>query len=217
VNPALCEIVGYTAEELLATDLQEQLIAAREAMRQQATRDFLTGAWNHRAIMEILARELGRARREGRPLGMALVDLDHFKQVNDSYGHLAGDAALREAVRRMGAAMRPYDFIGRYGEEKFLIVMPGCDQAASLMLANRLRGCIAAEPVCHHDQPIPVTASFGVVVYTPPALAEIHTMLHTADAALYRAKRGGRNRVEVGKIDAADGPFNDGAPSCSSS
>ena len=179
-------------------DLQEQLIAAREAMRQQATCDSLTGAWNHRAIMEILERELVRSRRENRPFGVIMGDLDHFKSVNDTYGHLAGDAILREVSRRMGSAVRPYDQMGRYGGEEFLFVLPGCDQANTLKLGERIRELIAQSPVPHLDKLIQVTISLGATTYIPPEPVELYDLLHAADAALYRAKGAGRNRVEVG-------------------
>jgi diguanylate cyclase (GGDEF)-like protein len=177
-------------------DLQEELIAAREAMRYQATRDFLTGAWNHRAIMEILERELARTHREGTSLGVILGDLDHFKKINDTHGHRAGDAVLRETARRMEVGMRPYDYLGRYGGEEFLVVVPGGDHESTARLAERLRQRLASEPIFHEDQSIRVTGSFGVAVRTGQEAVRLHTLLDEADKALYRAKRQGRNRVD---------------------
>ncbi len=113
-------------------DLQAQLLKAREDLREQATRDFLTRLWNRSSIITELGRELARAVREARPLGVVIVDLDHFKHVNDTYGHLAGDAVLREAARRMQNSIRQYDSIGRYGGEEFLILFPGCSETTLL-------------------------------------------------------------------------------------
>ena len=146
--------------------LQDELIEAREAIRRQSLRDGLTGLWNHTAIMDILHRELNRCRRETRPVGVIVADLDHFKRVNDTYGHLAGDAVLRDAASRIEASGRPYDTIGRYGGEEFLIVLPGCGVPQSLGVAERLRVQVAAHPVVYGELPIPVTGSFGVAVFS---------------------------------------------------
>ncbi len=100
-------------------DLQRELVAAREELREQATKDFLTRIWNRSSILDVLQRELVRGSREKRPVGVVLADLDHFKLVNDTHGHFAGDAVLREFARRMLSCMRPYDAIGRYGGEEF--------------------------------------------------------------------------------------------------
>jgi diguanylate cyclase (GGDEF)-like protein len=183
-------------------DLQNQLIAAREAMRAQANHDPLTGVWNRRVILETLTRELIRGQREGRPVGVILADLDHFKRINDTHGHLAGDAVLCEAARRMSAVMRPYDQIGRYGGEEFLIVLPGCDEPNTLKIGERLRHQVAAQPVDHQGRTIPVTISLGVVVSSGAHHGDAPAFVHAADVALYRAKAGGRNRVEVNTVSA---------------
>jgi PleD family two-component response regulator len=119
-------------------DLQRELIEAREELRDQATRDFLTRIWNRSSVLDTLHRELDRGKRDNKPVGVVLADLDHFKLVNDTYGHFAGDAVLREFARRMQISMRSYDTIGRYGGEEFLIILPGCDQPCTSGQAERL-------------------------------------------------------------------------------
>src|SRR5271167_1619453 len=120
-------------------DLHRELVAAREALREQATKDFLTRIWNRSSILDILQRELSRAGREKSSVGIVLADLDQFKLVNDTYGHFAGDAVLREFARRMQAVTRPYDSVGRYGGEEFLIILPGCDSECTSNQAERMR------------------------------------------------------------------------------
>ncbi len=178
-------------------DLQEELVSAREALRVQATHDPLTGLWNRGAILDILRRELGRAQREGVPLGVVMADLDHFKRINDTHGHLAGDAVLQEATRRMRASVRPYDAIGRYGGEEFLIVVPACDAVSALHQAERLRASISGAPMKISQGLMPVTLSLGVAASGVAKDADADLLLRAADAALYRAKNAGRNRVEL--------------------
>ena len=120
-------------------DLQRELVSAREELREQATKDFLTRIWNRSSILDVLSRELARASREKRSVGVVLADLDRFKSVNDTYGHFAGDAVVREFTRRLTAAMRPYDSLGRYGGEEFLIIRPGCDERCAGNQGERLR------------------------------------------------------------------------------
>jgi diguanylate cyclase (GGDEF)-like protein len=186
-----------TARRVL--ELQDEIWSAREAVRYrvQATHDPLTGVWNRGAVLDLLARELSRAERERRPVSLILADLDHFKRINDGYGHLAGDAVLREATRRMAALMRPYDIVGRYGGEEFLVVLPGCDLPQAQDIAERIRREIRATPVETEEGAIPVTSSLGVSATS--LLGELlpDALIQAADAALYRAKEQGRDRVEV--------------------
>jgi diguanylate cyclase (GGDEF)-like protein len=179
-------------------ELQQQLISAREELRVQATRDALTGIWNRGGILEILNRELARAEREKTSVGVILADLDHFKEINDIYGHLAGDAVLREAVRKMRSAIRVYDTMGRYGGEEFLIVMAGCDTIGAPKLAERIRAAVGNGPIEIFEGTFPVTVSLGVAVSEGALLAE--SIIRAADLALYRAKNGGRNRVELAAL-----------------
>ena len=175
-------------------DLQEGLIRAREELRELAIHDSLTGLWNRGMVLEQLGRELSRSRREGKALAVAIADLDHFKKVNDTFGHAAGDAVLREAADRMRSAIRDCDSIGRYGGEEFLLVLPGCDGAAGLAVAERVRNRTADEPVRAGDALLPVTVSIGLA-FTEASPVGSEALVHAADEALYRAKAAGRNRV----------------------
>lgn len=176
-------------------DLQAELLAAREALREQATKDFLTCIWNRSSILEILDRELARSQREQRPLGLVMADLDEFKVINDSHGHCAGDAVLKEAVRRMQSSIRSYDAIGRYGGEEFLIVLPGCDEACTFGQAERLRRNLRSEQLRIGAARYTLTASFGATSVSPGAKVSGEALIRTADEALYRAKDDGRDQV----------------------
>ncbi|HSF29138.1 MAG TPA: diguanylate cyclase [Candidatus Tectomicrobia bacterium] len=177
--------------------LQAELIEAREALRIQATHDPLTGLWNRSAILEILGNELVRSRREAVPVAAVIADLDHFKRINDTYGHLVGDTALCEAVGRMRALLRPYDAMGRYGGEEFLMVLPGCTSQDAFRLAERIRSGIGQEPVKIPAGMIDLTSSMGVAASDAIATLHASALILAADTALYRAKARGRNRVEL--------------------
>ena len=176
-------------------DLQAELLRAREALREQATHDALTGLLNRGSILEELRNELARAGRDRQPLSLLMADIDRFKDVNDTYGHLAGDAVLREAALRMKASVRRYDAVGRYGGEEFLMVLPGCQGAAALAQAERIRSAFAAEPFAIGSQSIRATCSIGVSGRMAASLADADILIREADVALYQAKNQGRNLV----------------------
>ena len=184
-------------------ELQDELLSAREALLKQATHDALTGLKNRACIREILAQHMSNARQAGSPLGVIMLDLDKFKQVNDVHGHAAGDLVLIAASERIQNVLDEGDAVGRYGGEEFLIVAP--KPAADLaVLAERVRAAIAVEPVASGPTLLTVTASLGYASYCPNVDAE--TLLRAADEALYRAKHNGRNRVEPGISDGCAKP-----------
>ncbi|MFI5295695.1 MAG: diguanylate cyclase [Thermodesulfovibrionales bacterium] len=178
-------------------ELQDELIEAREVLRAKAIHDPLTGLCNHEEILQILGIEMERAAREGTCVGVLMADLDHFKTVNDTYGHQAGDAVLRLTAKRMTAVMRPYDAIGRYGGEEFLLVAPGCDSESIFDLAERLRLCICHDAMDTPEGIISCRISIGAAVSSGQKRADMDSLIREADTALYRAKEKGRNRVEV--------------------
>lgn len=175
-------------------DLQEELLQAREALREQATHDGLTGLLNRTSILEKLDDELSRAARDGSSVSVLMVDLDRFKSVNDTQGHLAGDAVLREASSRLRSASRRYDSVGRYGGEEFLVVLPGSEAPAATLQAERLREAIAGTPFRADSRPLGMTCSIGLACSSHCAP---EVLIREADDALYLAKANGRNRVVV--------------------
>jgi diguanylate cyclase (GGDEF)-like protein len=188
-------------------DLQRELVAAREELREQATKDFLTRIWNRSSILDILQRELIRGAREKRSLGVVLADLDHFKAINDTFGHFAGDAVLREFTRRVSGVMRSYDAIGRYGGEEFLVVLPGCDDLCTASQAERMRVSVAQDPILIDDQHHQLTASFGAVCFRPEMNVTAESLIRIADDALYEAKRQGRNQTVVSPCKVYEMPL----------
>jgi len=176
-------------------NLQSELIAARESLREQATHDSLTRLWNRRAILDILSREVSRSAREDTSLGVIMADVDHFKAVNDGYGHSVGDHVLMEIAQRLHMALRPYDMVGRYGGEEFLMIVPRCDTTFAAYVADRLRSAVAVDPFCADGHELPVTASFGVAAARGLVDPSGQSLIQAADGALYAAKDAGRNRV----------------------
>ncbi len=183
-------------------ELQRGLLEAHEALRRHATLDHLTGLWNRRMILEQLDRELNRVRREKRPLSVIMVDIDRFKHVNDTYGHAVGDVVIQATARALQSQVREYDFVGRYGGEEFIILVPGCDTHEARAIAERVRARVEAEPIATEQESLQVTASFGLAS-TAVAGLDAAALIQAADDALYRAKTAGRNRVEVAVSESA--------------
>jgi diguanylate cyclase (GGDEF)-like protein len=178
--------------------LQDGLMVAGAELLFRATHDSLTGIANRDVILDSLTREHSRQVREGGSFGIVLLDVDHFKSVNDTYGHLCGDAVLQEVVRRVTSTVRAYDTVGRYGGEEFLIVAPSSSAEGILRLSERVRLAIETEPIKTDAGEISVTVSLGLAVSSETAHLDPKIMLSTADEALYRAKAEGRNRSEMG-------------------
>ena len=180
-------------------DLQAALMEAQKALKFDASHDGLTSIWNRTAILDLLIGELERSRRNRDSIGIIMADIDFFKKINDSHGHLVGDAVLREVGHRLQSGLRSYDFVGRYGGEEFLIVVPGCDPLNLKVTAERLRRKVADEPVATTAGPVQVTISLGLAATQATATDMIgrEALVHHADQALYAAKAAGRNRVEI--------------------
>jgi two-component system cell cycle response regulator len=174
--------------------LQAALASKHRELSYRATHDSLTDLWNRPGILDLAARELVRGQREGRPLCLAIADIDHFKEINDKFGHAAGDAILREAAQRMRSALRSYDLIGRYGGEEFLVVMPGLDVNLAIKLAERLRRQVREIHVDVMGAQIHVSVSLGMALND--GISSLEHLIQSADKALYRAKALGRNRIE---------------------
>ncbi|HXY24715.1 MAG TPA: diguanylate cyclase [Candidatus Acidoferrum sp.] len=183
-------------------ELEDRLIEARDGMQFQATHDALTSLWNRGVIMEMLERELVRSNREGKSTAVLLADLDHFKQVNDTYGHLAGDEVLKETARRLLSSVRSYDFVGRYGGEEFLVILSDCDPAFSLTRTEEIRKAVARLPFQTSAGAIPVTMSIGLLISQEWGHRPMEELLHETDSALYTAKGAGRNCVRVAIADS---------------
>jgi two-component system, cell cycle response regulator len=179
--------------------LQHELIQAREALRFDATHDALTGLWSRGATLHLLATEMQRGSRANVSAGILMVDLDHFKSVNDTYGHLAGDEVLKQTACRISQAVRSYDFVGRYGGEEFLVILADCTPDDLRIIAERIRTAVADLPIVTGTAQVHATVSIGAVV----ASNQVHDLevLATADSALYEAKRSGRNRVVIGSFE----------------
>jgi diguanylate cyclase (GGDEF)-like protein/PAS domain S-box-containing protein len=192
-KPALISLVMDVTER---TRAERELRALQERLREQSIHDSLTGLYNRRYLEETLGRELILAERDRHPVSVIMGDLDHFKEVNDRYGHLAGDEVLRVFGALMKRHARGSDIYCRYGGEEFLLVLPRMAEEIAIERAEQLRSAMAAAPVVYGASPIAVTASFGVAIF-PRDGRTGDELIAAADAALYAAKAAGRNRIRV--------------------
>lgn len=172
--------------------LHEALAEARRVLWEKSVKDDLTRVWNRRGIQENLESHAA----DHDQLSLIMMDIDHFKQVNDRYGHPVGDVVLQVVARRLQQALRESDEVGRFGGEEFLILLPGTNHEEAVSVAERLRRTIECEPVQTLEASISVTGSFGVATAHRNEVISTSSLLSAADAAMYRAKHNGRNRVE---------------------
>jgi two-component system cell cycle response regulator len=192
--------------------LEQKLVDAREEMRYKATHDSLTGLWNRAAILPMIESELERSRRELTVTSLVLCDVDHFKRINDQYGHVAGDAALKEIARRLRDGVRSYDAVGRYGGEEFVMLLRGCGEDTLQGRLENLRLSVAQHPVIADDREINVSVSLGAVASTGGnADLSVAKLLAKADRALYAAKTAGRNCAIISHARQAEPALSGGA------
>lgn len=200
----------FNPEELIARlragrrilDLEDKLVEARDAMHFRATHDSLTAIWNRGVILDLLERELARSYREGGCTAVLLADLDHFKAVNDTYGHVTGDEVLRETARRLIGSVRSYDFVGRYGGEEFLVVLNNCESSRASSRAEELRRAVSEKPFRTQSGDLRVTMSAGLLVSKGWGPLSIEQVLNHADSALYAAKAAGRDCLRTASAES---------------
>ncbi|MDP1896337.1 MAG: GGDEF domain-containing protein, partial [Sulfurimicrobium sp.] len=181
----------------------EQMVKERtEEIEKLSNTDGLTGLWNRRHLEEMLKQEFQRASRHGHSLTVMLLDLDHFKHVNDTYGHLGGDEVLREAATRVRSALRHTDFVARYGGEEIVVILIDTPLSCATVVGEKLREAIANNPVNYEGKDILVTTSIGIsAIHADDTCPQ--NILERADIGLYRSKEGGRNRVTVVEYEAS--------------
>lgn len=187
----IAKVRGFLEHKRISDELEQK----NELLKSLAITDDLTGAYNHRYFVQKLDEEFARSKRLGLHLSLIMCDLDHFKRVNDTYGHLVGDAVLRELARIVMDNIRKYDTFARYGGEEFALILPQADGPAAVREADRLRRLVSVTPFEHMPCCGEITISCGVAVFPNHDILKAEDMVRLADSALYEAKNGGRNRV----------------------
>lgn len=193
----------YLAKPVDPSELRARIMAGKrildlqQSLRFSATHDFLTNLLNRSEILAAIEREFSRGEREGKPSTVIMADIDHFKCINDSLGHAAGDEVLKEVARRLKSDLRSYDVVGRYGGEEFLIILPGCPITTGVRRAEEIRNLVAQDPILTPFGTISATLSLGVTVTCSARNQSVSDLLLEADISMYAAKKNGRNRVEL--------------------
>jgi diguanylate cyclase (GGDEF)-like protein len=190
------ELIARVKVHLKIKTLQDQLKSANELLVEISHTDHLTGLYNRRYVVDMLDKEFIRAKRKGRSISILLMDLDHFKQVNDVYGHQAGDSVLKETATMFRGGLRCYDTAARYGGEEFIALIPDSSPTEAVGIAERIREAIEKRVFYWEAASIHVTASLGVATYPMSIVGSVNELVRESDNALYRAKKKGRNRVE---------------------
>jgi diguanylate cyclase (GGDEF)-like protein len=202
----------YLAKPVDPSELKARILVAKrildlhQSLRFAATHDFLTKMLNRAEILSSLKRELSRSERESKPVAIVMADVDHFKQINDSLGHAVGDAVLKEVAARLKSDLRPYDLVGRYGGEEFLLVLPNCSLQVATRRAEEIRHLVCKDAIATTFSTVPVTVSMGVTAADGKQNITVEELLHQADKALYAAKESGRNRVRASLAGAQSSP-----------
>lgn len=189
-------VKGYhlvEVDELQKT--MDKLSEEASQLHQKVATDHLTGVLSYSSLMDALERQVNKAKQNGSPLCVMMADLDYFKKVNDTYGHLVGDIVLKHTAKRIQAAIRSFDMIGRFGGEEFVIILENSDLVLAKIIAERIRNGIAGTPFHANKFNIDITISLGIAMLRKDD--HLETLLERADAAMYEAKKNGRNRVAV--------------------
>ncbi len=191
------ELVARVRIHLKVKNLQDDLKRSNELLLELSNTDHLTGLFNRRYLMDVLDKEVQRSTRKGGNLSLIIIDIDHFKKVNDSYGHLQGDIVLQKVAVLLQKELRSYDIAARYGGEEFIAVLPDATIKEAAFVADRVRLAVQTAKFSGALSKLSLTISLGVALFAPPACSSVDTFINCADDALYRAKSLGRNRVEI--------------------
>jgi len=189
------ELIARVKVQLKIRSLQAELRQSNEKLKELSNTDHLTHLFNRRYMMTILEREMQRAQRKGSPLSFIIMDIDHFKRINDTFGHQQGDVVLVAIAALAKRDLRSYDVAARYGGEEFVLILPETTHEEALLVAERIRCNIQQQAFPPPLNATHITISMGVSTYPYPAVSSIDDLIHTADDALYRAKENGRNQV----------------------
>ena len=189
------ELIARVRVQLKIRLLQDELKRSNEKLQELSNTDPLTMLYNRRYMMSALERELHRAQRKGAPLSLIIMDIDHFKRINDTFGHQQGDVVLMRVAELARQSLRSYDVAARYGGEEFVLILPETSHEEALHVADRLRLAIQQEAFAAPINTTRITISMGVASFPCPGLTTIDDLIRAADEALYRAKQSGRNRV----------------------